>query len=360
MNVSEVPMSQFILSIVVLAAALIQPQSTPAVLSGRLTTPQGDPVSGVRVIALSTAYPRLDISSQTETESNGRFRLDNVPPGEYFIVADPFDFPSYFPGTGNRDDSRRVAVPAGATIGNLDFALIRISGILRVVRTPSQGAPRFSGVLRDTKGDGIPDIAIKLTHSQTQERYWTVSNASGAFQYQALRAGDYSMETFAGGILEEPKLSITLRAGESLEQEIGLRSFGNWQQRPDLYAKGDLRERQEHLRMNGPGERIFWRCQNLDQQVQPQYPQAARDAGIRGSVTLQINVDATGKLVWIRVVSPDANPDFARAAVDSVAQWRFTPIKQMIINVGSSAFSCNGDGEVVPFQGTVTFNFPQD
>ena len=354
-------MTRFLLSLVVLTTtAQLQPQFMPAVLSGRLTTPQGDPLAGMRIIALSTAYPRLDISSQAETESNGRFRLENVPPGEYFIVADPFKSPSYFPGTGNRDNSRRVEVTAGAAIGNLDFAFVRNSEILRIVRTTSQGAPLFSGVLRDTEGSGIPNIVIKLVHSQTQEQYWTASNASGAFRFQGLAAGEYSMETFAGGILEEPKLSIALRAGENLEQEIGLRSLGNWAQRPDLYAKGDLRERAEHLRMSGPGERIFWRCQNVDQQVQPQYPQAARDSGIRGSVTLQINVDTTGKLLWIRVLSPDANPDLARAAVDAAAQWRFAPIRQMIIGVASSAFSCNGDGEVVPFQGTVTFNFPQD
>jgi hypothetical protein len=118
-------MTRFLLSLVVLTTtAQLQPQFMPAVLSGRLTTPQGDPLAGMRIIALSTAYPRLDISSQAETESNGRFRLENVPPGEYFIVADPFNYPSYFPGTGNRDDSRRVEVSAGAAISNLDFAFV--------------------------------------------------------------------------------------------------------------------------------------------------------------------------------------------------------------------------------------------
>jgi TonB family protein len=353
-------MSRVLLSLVVLAAAQIQSQSTPAILSGRLTTIQGDPMAGVRVAALETAYPRLNIPSQSETDSNGRFRLENVPPGEYFIVADPFTSPSYYPGTGNRDDSRRVTVAAGATVSNLDFTFVRTSGILRAVRTPSQGGPRFSGVLRDTNGAGIPNITIKLTHVQTQERHWAVSSASGAFQYGALPAGEYSMETFAPGMLEEPRFSIALRSGESLAQEFGLRPLGNWQQRPDLYAKGDQKERQEHLRTNGPAERIFWRCQNADQQVRPQYPQAARDAGIHGSVTLQINVDNTGKLVWIRVATPDANADFARAAVEAVVQWRFAPIKWTVVQVASSAYSCDGDGEIVPFQGTVTFNVPPD
>jgi TonB family protein len=353
-------MGRFIVSLVVLAAAQVQPQIAPSVLTGRLTSLQGDPVAGVRVVALVTAYPRLDMPSQAETDNNGRFRLENVPPGEYFIVADPFNSPSYYPGTGNRDDSRPVAVTPGAAISGIDFTFVRNSGILRIVRTPSQGAPRFSGVLRDTKGNGIPNITIKLTHAQTQERHWTVSSSTGAFQYPGLTAGEYAMETFAPGMLEEATLSITLRDGESLEQEIGLRPLGNWQQRPDLYAKGDSREREEHLRMNGPGERIFWRCQSVDQQVQPQYPPAVRDSGIRGSVTLQINVDTKGKLLWVRVTSADANPDLARAAVDAVAQWRFTPIKWTIIQVSTSAYSCDGDGETVPFQGTVSFRFPQD
>src|SRR5262245_56137997 len=131
-----------------------------SIVAGRLLSTEGTPVTGVRVIALETAYPRLNIAGQAETDKNGGYRLENLPTGEYFIVADPFKIPSYYPGTGNRDDSSRVLVTAGAVIDGVDFKFVRSSGILQAVRRPSLGETRFSGVLRDTSGRGLPNFVV--------------------------------------------------------------------------------------------------------------------------------------------------------------------------------------------------------
>lgn len=135
-----------------LSTATFAQIATPATIMGRLRSTEGSPVVGVRVVALETAYPRLNIASQTETDRTGRYRLENLPAGEYFIVADPFNIPSYYPGTGNRDDSSPVSVTAGAVLSGIDFTFVRSSGVLRVVRTRSPGQTRLSGVLCDTKG----------------------------------------------------------------------------------------------------------------------------------------------------------------------------------------------------------------
>src|SRR5262245_45629986 len=127
-------MVSLILYAALFVATQILPQANPGVLTGRLTSTDGQPVAGVRVVALDTSYPRMNIASQAETDRDGRYRLENVPAGEYFIIADQFNNPSYYPGTGNRDDSRPVTVTAGATINNLDFQFVRNSGILRIVR----------------------------------------------------------------------------------------------------------------------------------------------------------------------------------------------------------------------------------
>jgi TonB family protein len=336
--------------------------STPgsAVISGRLLTTEGAPAAGVRVIALDTAYPRLNIVSQTETDRDGRYRLENVSAGEYFIVADPFKIPSYYPGTGNRDDSVPIAVTAGAVRYGVDFRSERISGILRVVRTPLPGETRFSGVLRDTQGKGLPNFTVALSSSRTDTKLWTVTDASGSFAFASLTAGEFLMEAFA--LVPEPyedvRLPITLRANESLEEHVGVRQLGNFQQRPDLYGSGDPRSRAQSLGQRGPGAPTFWRCQNLSAQVQPEYSEALRAANAKGSVDVLVNVDPNGRLDGLRIASAGSNPDLAKAAVKAVSQWKFTPIKWRYVSLTQNIVGCNGEGDVQEFQGVVTFDFP--
>src|SRR5215471_13304160 len=83
-------------------------QSLTGTVTGRITSATGTPLADVRVIALETSYPRLNIGSQAQTDRNGSFTLSDIAEGEYFIVADPFQHPGYFPGVGNRDKAQRV------------------------------------------------------------------------------------------------------------------------------------------------------------------------------------------------------------------------------------------------------------
>jgi len=54
----------------------------------------------------------------------------------------------------------------------------------------------------------------------------------------------------------------------------------------------------------------------LVKKVAPHYPEAARRAGIQGSVLVQAHIDTNGDVVNLRVVSGD--PALAAAAIDAV------------------------------------------
>jgi TonB family protein len=328
----------------------------PGIIAGQLLSTEGTPLNGVRVIALETSYPRLNIVGQAETDKDGRYRLEGMPVGAYFIVADPFKIPSYYPGTGSRDDSTPVSVTAGAANG-IDFKFVRSSGILRAVRTHSSGETRFSGFLQDTWGKGLPNFTVMLSSYNTQATLWTVTDTTGSFEFASLAAGEYSMEAFGPvqELYEDLRIPITLQADESLQQHVGVRQLGNFQQRPDLYGPGDPRERLKALRQNGPGAPTFWRCQDVGSQVQPEYPAALRAADVKGSVVIQANVDPNGKLVRLRIMSSNINPELARAAVRAVAQWKFTPLKWKYVSASQTFVSCDGEGDVREFQGTVEF-----
>jgi len=58
----------------------------------------------------------------------------------------------------------------------------------------------------------------------------------------------------------------------------------------------------------------------------PQYPSAARRAGLLGTVILMIVVDADGSVGQIEVLrSPDQRWGFDLSAIDAVKQWRYEP-----------------------------------
>ena len=65
------------------------------------------------------------LAALTQTDESGRYRLQDVPPGRYYIVAGRVDFPTYFPGGTNIADARSITVVAGGVVGDIDFVFSR-------------------------------------------------------------------------------------------------------------------------------------------------------------------------------------------------------------------------------------------
>ncbi len=64
----------------------------------------------------------------------------------------------------------------------------------------------------------------------------------------------------------------------------------------------------------------------LIKRIEPQYPQAAIDAGINGKVIVQFFVDKNGNVKAPRAVkTTPPGLGFEEAAIQAVQQWKFTP-----------------------------------
>ncbi len=61
----------------------------------------------------------------------------------------------------------------------------------------------------------------------------------------------------------------------------------------------------------------------LVHQVQPVYPDVAKQAGMQGTVVLKVFVGKEGNVQGVKVLSGDSV--LAQAAVDAVRQWRYQP-----------------------------------
>ncbi len=59
--------------------------------------------------------------------------------------------------------------------------------------------------------------------------------------------------------------------------------------------------------------------------VQPGYPDIAREARAEGTVTVEVVVGTTGRVLAARIKSSDTIPALERAALDAARQWLFTP-----------------------------------
>src|SRR5262245_29739703 len=73
-------------------------------VSGQILTREGQPATEIRVSAIAVPEPGAPANNATAmvsiamTDKEGRYRLENVMPGRYYIAAGLVDLPTYYPG----------------------------------------------------------------------------------------------------------------------------------------------------------------------------------------------------------------------------------------------------------------------
>lgn len=82
---------------------------------------------------------------------------------------------------------------------------------------------------------------------------------------------------------------------------------------------GYAQERDKRVTITSPILRLLATTAPL-----PKYPERAVAAGSGGRVVVSVSYDSTGAPVNMGVLDATA-PDFAKAALDAVRQWRFRP-----------------------------------
>jgi hypothetical protein len=140
-------------------------------VSGVIKTPEGNPISGVRVSVqpiteVRDAPGKVSIANIGITDDQGRFALAGIPAGRYYIAAGRIDGPTYYPGTLDLKSATIVSITAGATISGMDFKLadasvLRAGAPLQSVEVPLQIRVEGGGKVPISSGGNVARIRFE-------------------------------------------------------------------------------------------------------------------------------------------------------------------------------------------------------
>ncbi|MFA5908877.1 MAG: M56 family metallopeptidase [Vicinamibacterales bacterium] len=211
--------------------------------------------------------------------------------------------------------------PARRTLMVAAAVILGITLTTASFRAKEQAGPMpLTGTAYDVTGAVLPGVALTLDDADAN-RLTATTDANGRFEFGVVAPGRYQIGSRLPGFM-------------SLAQDVRLESARHWdvtltipvgtlqetitvtEQRPSTAARAE----RAPVRIGGnikPPRKLV--------DVRPVYPQAMRDAGLEGVVSLTAMIDVEGRVTSARVIGSPAHPDLGRAAVDAVRQWQFSP-----------------------------------
>jgi hypothetical protein len=168
-------MNSVLLALLLLVQGIAGPTGT---VEGRVLNQDGTPAANIRVSV--QAVQETVLSSIVQTDANGRYRLENVTPGSYYIGAGLIDFPTYYPGVIALSEARVVNVAARSALTGIDFSMARPAGLKVSGRVIREGNALLAGTPR------------VLMTGQGFSRNVTIP-PDGAFEFAGLSPGKYTI-----------------------------------------------------------------------------------------------------------------------------------------------------------------------
>jgi hypothetical protein len=198
------------------------------VVTGQIRTPAGGPAAGLRVAAVEasdsgrSARTEVLMASIAETDSEGRFRLEDIPPGRYHIVAGRLDAPTYYPGARGVSNATTVTVAAGATISGIDFSAVaplKVTG--RIVGQPAGMVNASTAMIRLIPGEpssnpALPNLAPSVfvfggnLFSGPPGLVSPIS-ADGSFEFGDVPSGPYTLQYTGPSVRSSIQYPILVR-----------------------------------------------------------------------------------------------------------------------------------------------------
>lgn len=157
------------------------------------------PIANAKVFAFKAQNLITAKQFKAETDSNGVYKVDNLPQGKYIVYAQVDSFVSeFYKNTNNPALAIPINISDGAAVADIDFYL-KLGGSI-------------SGMVTDSMGVGIPKVHVSATpHSSFPQPAWmdsigiwggALTDENGYYEITTLDSGEYKvsakimMETF--------------------------------------------------------------------------------------------------------------------------------------------------------------------
>ena len=217
----------------------------------------------------------------------------------------------------NRRSSRRSKLL-------MSLAAVCILLPLAAVRLPAQNvAGNFTGTIYDASGAVVPNATVVLTDSNDKTIEMSSSLADGKFGFKSVPAGEYTVKVMKVGFEVYLDRNLTLKVGENRTLDVPLK-IGALSDSVDVQAtghhQGAAATPAKRVKLGGEVE-----ASKVITKVQPVYPEAAKSAGVQGTVNLHAVIGMNGVPLSLQVINTDVNPDLARASIEAVSKWRYSP-----------------------------------
>lgn len=204
-------MSGILLALILVLQGI--PDQQGGTVTGVLRDSRGMPVAGVRMAAVTRGdvienTAAGSMAGITETDAQGRFMLENIPPGKYVIAAGRLDLQTYYPGTQVLADATVLTITRGSTVANINFVLSDTS-FGRASIEPFAGSLTLAGVassppvatipvtVRVDNGGKLPVTAngknVSITLASTSNQFSYPIDAS-AIAVPGPLSGDFSVK----------------------------------------------------------------------------------------------------------------------------------------------------------------------
>jgi TonB family protein len=195
---------------------------------------------------------------------------------------------------------------------------------LAAVRLPAQNvAGNFTGTIYDASGAVVPNATVVLTDANDKTIEMSSSLADGKFGFKSLPAGEYTVKVVKVGFEIYLDRNLALKVGENRTLDVQLK-IGALSDSVNVQAaghhQGAAAAPAKRVKLGGEVE-----ASKVITKVQPVYPEAAKSAGAQGTVNLHAVIGMNGVPLSLQVINTDVNPDLARASIEAVSKWRYSP-----------------------------------